>query len=235
MTAGTFNLLLIIGVVGLLTWRGAIAAQVVADARRRGFASSEIARWGLIAVIDADRYWWGARLDRLPVPEARELLIDLARTHNLLSVVNVRCPLCDREIKNALAVADDGALYARRQTACSHCDFRVDACRHCAHFLPATGSSIMFDRHGDFSHGRCDFYRAPEAVRTAYPQHASRMEAMGFDMLPTPKPIADSFIPLSECTAFALKLDLLRQSNVPWLDRQRVALIRLQQKLNRGR
>ena len=37
------------------------------------------------------------------------------------------------------------------------------------------------------SHGRCGFYRAVEPVRTAYPRHASRMEAMGFDMLPTPK------------------------------------------------
>lgn len=91
----------------------------------------------------------------------------------------------------------------------------------------------MFERRGDFSHGRCNFYRAPEAVRTAYPQHASRMEAMGFDMLPTPKPIVDSFIPLAECTAFSLKLDLLRQSNVPWLDRQRAAIIRLHQRVNR--
>lgn len=235
MTVGTFNLLLIIMALGLLMWRGVIAAQVAVDARRRSFTSIEIVRWALIAVVAADRYWWGARLDRLAVPEARELLVDLARTHNLLSVVNVRCPLCDREIKNALAAADNGELYTRRQAVCPHCDFRVDACRHCAHFQPAQGDFVMFERRGDFSHGRCGFYRAPEPVRTAYPLHASRMEAMGFDMLPTPRPIVDSYIPLPECTVFSLKLDLLRQSNVPWLDRQRSALIRLHQKVNRAR
>jgi hypothetical protein len=234
MNVETFNLLLIISAMGLLAWRGVIAAQVALDARRRGFTPNEISRWALLAVVDADRYWWGARLDRLAAPEARELLAETAQAHGLLSVVNVRCPLCDSEIKNALALTANDELYVRRQTACQHCDFRVDACRHCTHFQPAADGATLFDRHGDFSHGRCGFYRAPEPVRTAYPQHASRMEAMGYDVLPTPKPIVDSFIPLSECTAFTLKPELLRQSKVPWIDRQRIALIHLHQKTSRN-
>jgi hypothetical protein len=220
----------------LLAWRGIVAAQAARDARRRGFRPIEIGRWALIAVLDADRYWWGARLDRLALPEARELLVEAARVHNLLNVANVRCPLCDAEIKNALAAADDGELYVRRQAACSRCDFRVDACRHCAHFIPsAAAATVLLDWRGDVSHGRCAQYRALEPVRTAYPQHARRLEAMGYDVLPTPKPIADSLIPLAECTAFSLKPELLRQSKVPWIDRQRLALIRLQQKVNRSR
>ena len=47
--------------------------------------------------------------------------------------------------------------------------------------------------------------------------------------------IVDSYIPLTECTAFSLKPELLRNSGVPWIDRQRVALIRLHQKVNRSR
>jgi hypothetical protein len=228
-----FDLLLIAVGLGLLAWRGISAAQVAMDAHRRGFRPIENIGWASTAVFAADRYWWGARLDRLATPEARELLEETAQAHGLLSVVNVRCPLCDSEIKNALAVAD-GELYVRRQAACQHCDFRVDACRHCAHFLPATGGITVFDQHGDFSHGRCGVYRAVESVRTAYPRHARRMEAMGYDVLPTPKSIVDSFIPLAECTAFALKPELLRHSKVPWIDRQRVALIRLNQRINRN-
>lgn len=234
MTSGTFYLLLILSAVSLIAWRGIIAVQVGLDARRRDFKPIDIGRWALIAVVAADRYWWGARLDRLSIPAAREILIDLARIHNLLSIVNVRCPLCDTEIKNALAVADAGELYVRRQAACSHCDFRVDACRHCEHFQPA-GGGAMLERHGDYSHGRCGFYRAVEPVHTAYPRHARRLEAMGFDALPTPKAIVDSYIPLSECTAFSLKPELLRNSHVPWIDRQRAALIRLHQRVNRNR
>jgi hypothetical protein len=235
MSVEAFNLLAISGVVLLVLWRGVITARVAQDARRRGFASREVIRWALIAVFAEDRYWWGARLDRLAGPEARELLIDLTRTHNLLSITNVRCPLCDTEIKNALAVTDGGELYVRRNAACPHCDFRVDACRHCAHFQPATDGFTMFDRRGDFSHGRCDFYRAVESVRTAYPQHARRMEALGYDMLPIGKPIADSYLPLAECTAFALKPEHLRQNGVRWIDRQRIALIRLHQRIHRSR
>jgi hypothetical protein len=228
---GTF--LIVVGAC-LLAWRGIVAAQAARDARQRGFKPGEISRWALVAVIDADRYWWGARLDRLAAPEARELLAEMARAHNLLNVANVPCPLCDAEIKNALAAADDGELVVRRQAACAHCDFRVDACRHGAHFMPSTAGATAFDRHGDFSHGRCAQYRALEPVRTAYPQQASRMEALGYDALPTPQSIVDSFIPLAECTAFSLKPEQLRYSGVPWIDRQRVALIRLHQKVNRS-
>ncbi|HTP09090.1 MAG TPA: hypothetical protein VMP08_12620 [Anaerolineae bacterium] len=235
MNVGLCNLIMILVALGLLAWRMIVAAQITIDARRRGFTPNEIVRWTLLALVVDDRYWWGARLDRFSVPEASELLVTVAQAHHLLNVANVRCPLCDSEIKNALAVADDGDLYVRRNAACAHCDFRVDACRHCAHFQPATGGFSVFDQGGDFSHGRCGFYRAVESVRTAYPQHASRMEALGYDVLPVPKPIADSYIPLSECTAFSLKLELLRTSRIPWLGRQRVALIRLQQRVNRNR
>jgi hypothetical protein len=235
MSVNTLDFLLIISVVGLLLWRGFVAIPVGLDAQRRGFKPIEIIHWALIAVMDADRYWWGPRLDRFAAPEARELLAAMAQAHHLLSVVDVRCPLCDHEIRNALSVAANGELYVRRKAACPHCDFRVDACRHCAHFQPSIGGFTMFERHGDVSHGRCGFYRAVEPVRTAYPRHARRLEAMGYDMLPTPKAIVDSYIPLAECTAFSLKPELLRNSRVPWIDRQRVPLIRLHQRVNRSR
>jgi hypothetical protein len=168
------------------------------------------------------------------VPEAQALLADSVREHNLLNVNDVRCPLCDHEIKQALSVVA-ADLVVRRKAACGHCDFRVDACRHCTHFISAGDGVAIFDRGGDFSHGRCGFYRAPEPVRTAYPRHARRMEALGYDVLPTPRPIVDSYVPLPECTAFTLKPELLRRSNVRWINHQRVALIRLQQRINRGR
>ncbi|HSD83728.1 MAG TPA: hypothetical protein VLG46_07710 [Anaerolineae bacterium] len=235
MNTGTLNFIVIILGLSWLAWRVSRALQVAFDAHQRGFKPIEIGGWALLAIVAADRYWWGARLDRLAVPEARELLAEAAQAHGLLSVVNVRCPLCDYEIKNALLVAEDGELYVRRQTTCAHCDFRVDACRHCAHFRPATDITAVFERRGDFSHGRCGFYRAVEPVRTAYPLHARRLEALGYDMLPTPKSIVDSYIPLDECTAFFLNPELLRYSKVPWIDRQRVALIRLHQRINRAR
>jgi hypothetical protein len=230
MSVGTLNLIVILLGLGLLAWRGVIAARVAWDAHRRDFRPIEIGGWALLAAVDADRYWWGARLDRMSVPEARELLAKAAQAHGLLSVVNVRCPLCDHEITHVLSVAADGELYVRRQATCAHCDFRVDACRHCTHFRPSTGDVMMFEQRDDFSHGRCSIYRTLESVHTISPLHARRLEAMGYDMLPTGKPIADSYLPLAEFTAFVLNLELLRQNNIPWIDCQRVMLVRLYQK-----
>lgn len=235
MESNLFTLILIGGVAGLIAWRAVSAARAGRDARRQGFTLLESAGWALVGLVDAGRYWWGPRLERLSAAEAHDLLQTTAEAQRLLSVVNVRCPLCDHEINHALATDADGELYVRRKATCPHCDFRLDACRHCEHFQPATGGATMFDWHGDFSHGRCGFYRSVEPVRTAYPQHARRLEAMGYDALPTPKLIVDSYIPLTECTAFSLKQEQLRHNGVSWIGRQRIALIRLYQRVNRSR
>ena len=226
--------LLLIGIgLSVLVWRSVVAIRVGRDARRLGLPVAKSAGWALIGLLYAQGYWWGARLARLSVVEGRDLLHEQAQAHRLQSVINVRCPLCDHEIDKALAVTADGELFIRRQATCPHCDFRLDACRHCEHFQPAAGSIMLRDGHGDFGQGRCGFYRALESVRTAYPQHARRLEAMGYDALPAPKPIMDAYIPLEECTAFSLKEKYLRQNAVPWINRQRIALIQLYQRLVR--
>ncbi len=235
MGEGILSGLLISLGLGLMIWRSIVAGRVGRDAHRHGLSICTSARWAVLALVDARRYWWSARLDLLSIDEARDLLQATAQAHRLKSVVNVRCPLCDAEIEKAFAVTEDGTLFIRRQAACKHCDFRLDACRHCEHFLPSTAGATLFDRHGDFSHGRCGFYRAAEPVRTAYPQHARRLEAMGYDMLPAPKPIADAYIPLEECTAFTLRREQLRNNGISWLGRDRVALIRLYQSITSKR
>lgn len=230
MSASVFDLILISIGLGALAWRSIVAIRVGCDARRHGLSISKSMGWAFVAVVNDQLYWWGTRLNLLSAEEAQDLLRATAQAHRLKSVVNIRCPLCDAEIENALAVSTDGLLFIRRQATCPQCDFRVDACRHCLHFRPAAEGAAWFDRHGDFGHGRCGYYRAAESVRTAYPQHARRMEALGYDMLPTPKPIVDSYIPLEECTAFTLAQERLRANGVPWINHQRVALIRLHQR-----
>jgi hypothetical protein len=218
--------LLVFG-LGLLVWRSAVAVRVGDDARHHGLPLRKAAGWAALALLAADRWWWGGRLEVLSADEARALLRSTAQAHRLTSVVNVRCPLCDAEIVDALTVTDEGRLAIRPKAQCRRCDFRLDACRHCAHFLPAQVGFSMTTGESDFSHGRCGQYRALQPVREAYPQQARQLEARGYDMLPAPKPITDSYIPLEECTAFELKMDRLRASRVAWLTRQRIALVQL--------
>jgi hypothetical protein len=182
-------------------------------------------------MVAPERYWWGERLTRLDEAEARNLLRSEAAAHGLASVADVRCPLCDSELTGALALTEAGRLAIRPGAQCPKCDFRLDACRHCDHFLPARELSSAFSRQEDFSHGRCRWYRARQPVREAYPQQATQLEALGYDELTAPRPITDSYFPLPECTAFTLNVERLKHSDVPWLTGQRLALLRLGQRL----
>jgi hypothetical protein len=192
--------------------------------------------WTLLGLIDARRYWWGGRLEVMAEREAQKLLQRQAKEHNLSHVANVRCPLCNGEITAALTVTDAGELAIRPDSACHRCDFRLDACRHCRHFLPAgarSGPGFIGSPGRDFTHGRCNRYRGWQPVREVYPHMAQRLEAMGYESLRAPKRIRDSFFPLEGCTAFALALKRLRRSEVSWLTRQRSALVRLDRRIPR--
>jgi hypothetical protein len=218
-----------------LAWRVVLAVRVGRDAHQRGLTIQASLGWALVALADARRYWWGARLNLLTDDEAQALLRHAAREHGLLHVTYVRCPLCGSKIADALTVAASGTLTTRARATCDRCDFRLDACRHCRHFLPGSTSlavgTLVQDRGGDPTHGRCARYHDWQPVRETHPHMAQRLVAMGYECLRAPKRILDSYFPLAECTSFDLDLKRLRQSEIPWLTSQRIALVRLHEKL----
>ena len=212
-------------VLALLAWRVWVAVRAGRDALDHGWAGLASLGWAASAAIFSAWYWQQGRLERLRPDEAHKILQSAARAHRLASVANLRCPLCDAEMVNVLSVTADGRLAV--ESHCPRCDFRLDACRHCRHFLPAkdaNGGQI------DMTHGRCQAYRAPQPVAEAYPDMARQLTAMGYDTLNAPKPIVDSFLPLDECRSFALDEERLRQSRVKWLGRERLALLQLRQR-----
>jgi hypothetical protein len=97
----------------LIAWRLAAAIRAGRDAAARGFSRRAGLAWALSALVYPAGYWWRARLERLNSKEANNLLQSAAHAHRLTSVVNSRCPLCDAEIVNALAVTASGALAIR--------------------------------------------------------------------------------------------------------------------------
>jgi hypothetical protein len=214
-----------------LAWRLAAGARVAADAGGHGVPPALALRWALVGMVAPHRYWWGFRLETLAPDEARRLLDEAAQAHGLSGVADVRCPLCEAELPEALAVAPSGGLAVRPEARCPRCDFRLDACRHCQHFLPEQDpSGLALER--DFSQGRCSRYRASQPVREAYPHLAEKLERLGYNSLLGPKAILDSYIPLEECTGYTVHLGRLRANKVPWLTRQRLALLRLHQRLS---
>jgi hypothetical protein len=213
--------------LAISVWRVVISLRVAADARARGWSRLSSAGWALGALVYRGWYWWQARLERLTRPEAQAVLAAQTKAHRLADVRNIRCPLCDAEMENVLTVTPSDTLGVRSLAHCPRCDFRLDACRHCWHFLP---SEDGIAGQKNFTTGRCGLYRAPQPVQQAFPLIARRLEAMGYDTLNAPQVILDSFVPLEECTGFAPSRERLRVSRIPWLNRQRVALIQLHHK-----
>lgn len=201
-----------------LVWLAAMVLPVYLDARRRA-GPREAARWALRALVYPRRYWWGERLLLLSEAEWSTVLQrELARLH-LSAPDAVHCPLCGREMPHVLDVGPGGDVRARRPAVCAVCGFRLDACRHCAHFRPARpAGSGDFGLGGwgggeDFSTGSCGVYREWRPVSEVCPPSVAReMVKRGWDGIVAGRRIVDSYVPLEECTRFTLDLARLRQT-----------------------
>jgi hypothetical protein len=121
-------------------------------------------------------------------------------------------------------------MVARGPVKCPRCDFRLDACRHCAHFLPgaprAWGSLSLGDDEVTF--GRCGMYKTPQPVEQICPPDiAKRLKEQGHETLNAPTPVADSLVPLDGCSAFTANTQRIHDSGVRWPDARRAAALRL--------
>ncbi|GAB4565746.1 MAG: hypothetical protein Kow0047_16550 [Anaerolineae bacterium] len=221
-------------VVGILlaliaVWAVTMGALTWNDARRLTDDARELARLILIGIIDPLRYWYFERPRRWPRDQQREWLEGIARRMELTTIRAARCPLCGAELLDAWAVDDRGQLtVARTPVECPRCDFRLDACRHCAFFQPAGGTSGIGSSgmEVEWTHGRCTHYKSMQPVEEiTTPDMARRMKERGYHALRAPTPIIDSYVPLPECTAFRLEPRRLRHSGMLTPPRrQRLAL-----------
>jgi hypothetical protein len=215
-------------VAGFLAYRG---ARCWADAARRGFPPWERLRWALWGAVVPARYWWEARIEAMPQQERSALLARETAALGLKQADGLRCPLCGTEVPGAWTLDAQGqAAVAPGPVECPACDFRLDACRHCAHFLPGAPRSLGVPswQAGDITSGRCGHYKAWQAVeRTTTPDMAKQLKARGWDRVRGPLPIADSFLPPDHCSAFKPDRKRLKAGEVQWPDARRVALLRI--------
>jgi len=214
--------------LGLLAYR---AGRVWIDADRRGFDLAHRLGWALLGAVAPSRYWWGARIGALSPQERADLLARETGALGLGCADSLRCPLCGAEIPCAWALTPDGCpTVAPGPVECPRCDFRLDACRHCAHFLPgrpqAWGQSGWGS--GDVTFGRCDRYKESQPVEQVCPPEVVRqLRARGWERVRAPLPIVDSFIPPDFCTTFMPDRKRLKASEVRWPDARRAVLLRL--------
>jgi hypothetical protein len=214
-----------------LAFFGCRAVRIGLDSRRWGFPSAHRLGWALCGAIVPSRYWWDARIDALPPHEREALLACETEALGLDRADSLRCPLCKAEVPHAWAIGSEGRpTIARRRVECPDCDFRLDACRHCSHFLPGAPrgwGQAPWD-HDDRTFGRCAHYKTYQpAEQACAPDMARRLEERGHDRVRAPRPIVDSFLPPDACSAFKADRRWLRAGGIRWPDARRVALLRL--------
>ena len=223
-----FWLALGLAILSFLAYR---AGRIWVDAEQRGFDLRRRLGWALLGGVVPSRYWWGARIGSLSPQERADVLARETRALGLSRADSLRCPLCGAEVSHAWVLASDGRpTVAPGPVECSSCDFRLDACRHCARFLPgshqAQGQSGWGG--GDLTSGRCGCYKVSQPVEQACPpQVARQLKARGWERIRAPRPIVDSMLPPDFCTAFKPDRKRMEAGGVAWPDARRVALLRL--------
>ena len=163
------------------------AGRVWIDAGQRGFGPGRRLGWALLGAVATARYWWGARIEALSPGEAADFLARETEALGLSHADGLRCPLCGAEIPHAWALGPDGRpTIAPGPVECPDCDFRLDTCRHCVHFLPGGGGTAgqLGGGGGDVTFGRCGQYRRSQPVEQACtPEVARRLRARGWDRI----------------------------------------------------
>jgi hypothetical protein len=217
--------------LAILSFLACRAGHIWVDAGQRGFDLVRRLGWALLGAVIPSRYWWGVRIETLSPQEQAGLLAREIGALGLSRADSLRCPLCGAEVAHAWALTPDGRpTVAPGPVECPRCDFRLDACRHCAQFLP--GSPRAWGQSGwgsdDVTFGRCDHYRATQLVEQACrPEMVRRLSARGYERVRAPLSIVDSFVPPDFCPAFKPEHKRLKASEVRWPDAYRVALLRL--------
>jgi hypothetical protein len=215
--------------LSFLIYRG---GRVWMDAGRCGFDLAHRCGWALLGAVIPSRYWWGPRIGMLSFQAQADLLTSQTNALGLSRADSLTCPLCGAEVLRAWTLTSDGdPTVAPGPVECSSCDFRLDACRHCAHFLPgAPQAGGQFGYYGavDMTFGRCARYKMSQPIEKTCPAEvARRLRAQGWVQVRAPIPIVDSFVPPDFCTAFAPNRKRLRAGAVRWPDVRRTALLRL--------
>jgi hypothetical protein len=228
---GYFWLVTGLGLLGFLGYR---AGRIWQDARQRRFPPSLRWKWALAGSLRPNFYWWRARIEALSPDEQAKLAAHETAALGLSRADSEHCPLCGTEVPRAWIVGPDGrSAVAHGPINCPRCDFRLDACRHCAHFTPGSAGSGGVSPWGlgglhDLGSGRCSRYKSMVSVEQAYTADmARRLRERGYDQIRAPLPIIDSFLPPDFCTSFTAERKRLQDGGIRWPDARRLALLRL--------
>lgn len=199
-------------VILMMLWLVLAGGLAYGDARHLGVDHAQALRLAFSALLRPHIYWYQERLHYLS-PMARSRLQDQETQRlGLQRVDHMRCPLCGAEIAQAWALDSVGRLTVRRRpVSCPQCDFRLDSCRHCAHFKAEKG--LMYGN--DWTRGSCTMYKTVQPVEAFCPPSVAReLQERGYTHLPAPTLIVDSYVPLENCSAFVLDEHRLKANGV---------------------
>jgi hypothetical protein len=187
--------------------------------------------WSLAGGIMPSLYWWKYRISALNSEQRDGLLRKETETLNLGGPDNLICPLCGSEIEKAWTVTENGSVtVSKGPVSCPRCDFRLDSCRFCQHFL--AGKPGAWGQVGmggsDITFGRCSIYKKERPVDKSYnPAVVKKLKAFGISYVRDNLPIIDSYFPPDFCRAFNPDKKRMKSADVSWPNRKITALIKI--------
>jgi hypothetical protein len=227
--------------LGTLAWRGAriwIDYGRVAGSPGAPPAWTRRLGWALWGAVVPSRYWWGAHIEAMSPDAQQQLLARETQALGLTRADGERCPLCAAEIPQAWALDGEGRVtVAQGPVQCLECEFRLDSCRHCRHFLPGPPRSSfeLAPSEADITSGRCGFYKQSQPVEeAAAPQMARSLQRRGYERIRAPMKIVDSMLRPDSCRAFDPHPKRIQASDLAWPGPRRVALLHLQGSASRS-
>ena len=195
--------------------------------------------WSLAGGIIPSLYWWKYRISALTSTQSDSLLRRETAALNLRSPDNLICPLCGSEIERAWTIKENGRVtVSKGPISCPRCDFRLDSCRFCLHFLVGkTGAWGQVGMGGfDITYGRCSIYKTERHVDKTYsPSVVKKLKAYGISYVRDNLPIIDSYFPPDFCRSFNPDRKRIKPADVSWPNRKITALIAILNEKQRGR
>ena len=187
--------------------------------------------WSLAGGIIPSLYWWKYRISAQTSVQRDNLLRKETATLNLKSPDNLICPLCGSEIERAWTVTENGsATVSKGPISCPRCDFRLDSCRFCQHFLagkPGAWGQVGMGE-SDITCGRCSIYKEERPVDKTYsPSVAKKLKAYGVSSVRDSISIVDSYFPPDFCRAFTPDKKRIKAGDISWPNRKITALIKI--------
>jgi len=206
------------------------AVSAFSFSRKKGVPFFRSLLYGIEAFFHYPKFQW-VRKPHLSLSdeEKNQILKESSRVTKATLPSSFLCPFCKVEIPGTLkTIPNEGITVKSRPLYCPKCHTRLDTCRYCLFFEPAT--SAFLGGGVDISTGKCTVIKKNQPIEElCEPSTAKRLREMGWNTLYAGIKIPDSFTPPDSCRQFQFDNHKTSLDHLPDMGRVRYSLLKLEE------